>query len=170
MHKLIHSSWSVEKWLHFEEFWEVSVAVVKNLLQCTIRPNWSSDHSKWEQFWKQNTTLWQEARYVCYTIWGSLQLLQIKIFEIYFSSCHHSRTVDTLNHQKRPNFSISEEKVLIYEAMNIKNCGGHLTSFLKKTQCVYSKQSHITIVNIIRIFELWERRNKWLTLKKRTLI
>ena len=31
MHKSMHSLWSVEKWLHFEEFWEVSVTVVKNL-------------------------------------------------------------------------------------------------------------------------------------------
>ena len=32
MHKSIHSSWSVVNWLHFEEFWEVSVVVMKNLL------------------------------------------------------------------------------------------------------------------------------------------
>ena len=32
MHKSIHSLQSVEKWLHFEEFWEVSVIVVKYLL------------------------------------------------------------------------------------------------------------------------------------------
>ena len=33
MHKSIYSSWLVVNWLHFEEFWEVSVLVVKNLLR-----------------------------------------------------------------------------------------------------------------------------------------
>ena len=31
MHKSIHSLWSVEKWLHFEVFWEISVAVVSKV-------------------------------------------------------------------------------------------------------------------------------------------
>ena len=33
MHKSIHSLWSVEKWLHFEDFWEVLIVVVKYLPQ-----------------------------------------------------------------------------------------------------------------------------------------
>ena len=37
MHKSIHSLWSVEKWLHFEEFWQVSVVVVKKL---TLLKSW----------------------------------------------------------------------------------------------------------------------------------
>ena len=36
MHKSIHSLWSVEKWSHFEDFWEVLIVVVKYLavVQC----------------------------------------------------------------------------------------------------------------------------------------
>ena len=33
VHKSIHSLWSVEQWLHFEEFWEVFMVVVKILNQ-----------------------------------------------------------------------------------------------------------------------------------------
>ena len=39
MHKSIHSSWSVVNWLHFEEFWEVSVVVMKNLLRASLLGN-----------------------------------------------------------------------------------------------------------------------------------
>ena len=40
MHKSIPSWWSVVYWLHFEEFWEVSVVVVKNLLEVVTIKRW----------------------------------------------------------------------------------------------------------------------------------
>ena len=63
MHKSIHSLWSVVNWLHFEEFWEVSVVVVKNLQlyvylnQCTHNKRVVSHFFPSFHEWLENITI-----------------------------------------------------------------------------------------------------------------
>ena len=64
MHNSIHSLWSVVNWLHFEEFWEVSVVVVKNLLLCVRHHQSCSDWKK--TVWKSDfhTGVWWKKAFV----------------------------------------------------------------------------------------------------------
>ena len=136
MHKSIHSSWSVEKWLHFEEFWKVSVTVVKNLPQVDLFLF---------VFWRKWTTPFEINWHL--------------VHKILINSIHTSKVMeldDSLYHPKKSRVDCTYFCLLVKFAKNCAfTCVSDFIYFLEKLFYVFKyKKLHFSFKSWIILLKL----------------
>ena len=67
MDKSVHFLWSIEKWLHFKEFWEVFISVVKNSTTINYAITWEK----------------AELELKVHIFWEGLKILPLTFFCMY---------------------------------------------------------------------------------------